>query len=133
MTVKQTLATLQRMGAEALPENKGYINRVQIPSSSSDRVYVVAQAKATGQWSCSCPAHIFQKGGTRKPCKHLQALGLGPAPAPKARKARRAVATVQTETRGTETVTLDVTADDVIRLAIQYPSNWHRCHSDRTN
>lgn len=24
---------------------------------------------------CSCPAWIFQKGGVRKPCKHLRALG----------------------------------------------------------
>lgn len=24
---------------------------------------------------CSCPAWIFQKGGVRKPCKHLRELG----------------------------------------------------------
>lgn len=24
---------------------------------------------------CSCPAWIYQKGGVRKPCKHLRALG----------------------------------------------------------
>lgn len=24
---------------------------------------------------CSCPAWIFQKGGERKPCKHLKGLG----------------------------------------------------------
>lgn len=24
---------------------------------------------------CSCPAWKYQKGGTRKPCKHLRALG----------------------------------------------------------
>ncbi len=24
---------------------------------------------------CSCPAWIYQRGGTRKPCKHLRELG----------------------------------------------------------
>jgi hypothetical protein len=27
---------------------------------------------------CSCPSWIFQRGGGRKPCKHLRALGYAP-------------------------------------------------------
>lgn len=31
---------------------------------------------------CSCPAWKFQKGGERKPCKHLKALGFKQVMAP---------------------------------------------------
>jgi len=34
------------------------------------------------QGRCSCPAWSFQKGGVRKPCKHLRALGFVEQPAP---------------------------------------------------
>ena len=26
---------------------------------------------------CSCPAWIFQRGGSRQPCKHLKQMGFG--------------------------------------------------------
>jgi hypothetical protein len=79
------LKTLSKMGATALPDTDGWQNRFQIRSSSSDRVYVVAQSRANGHWSCSCPASIYAKGGRRGACKHLRALGVSetaPAPAP---------------------------------------------------
>jgi hypothetical protein len=70
--MQQLLETLSRMGATALPETAGYSNRFQIASSSSNRVYVVAQRTATGAWGCSCPGAVHH--GQR--CKHLKSLGL---------------------------------------------------------
>ena len=32
---------------------------------------------------CSCPAWIYQRGGIRKPCKHLKAMGFTETSAPK--------------------------------------------------
>jgi hypothetical protein len=61
------------MDPRALPETDGYANRFQIASASSERVYVVAQRKTSGQWGCSCPGAIYHKSHT---CKHLRALGL---------------------------------------------------------
>ena len=115
MTTRELLATLKRMGAEALPENKGYSNRVQVPSRSDpDRVYVIAQSKATGHWSCSCPPFIFQKGphDQRKPCRHLQALGLIGEPAPKPRRVRR--------------------PRRPAGIPVEIASNWLCCRQDRT-
>jgi len=52
-----------------LPDNAQWRNRFEIPSSSSDRVYTVAQRKSDGSWGCSCPGWIRHKN-----CKHLKAL-----------------------------------------------------------
>lgn len=50
--------------------------RFDIPSSDGTKAYRVAQAQTSGQWQCSCPAWIYQKGpmAQRKPCKHLKAM-----------------------------------------------------------
>ena len=64
-------------GATKLPDAKGWVNRFEIPSESSDRVYVVAQrdpyggTATAGQWACSCPGWKRHRY-----CKHLRVLGL---------------------------------------------------------
>ena len=55
----------------ALPDNAQYINRFEIRSETSDRIYIVAQHKTGRWWSCSCPGWIRNRH-----CKHLRALGL---------------------------------------------------------
>lgn len=44
---------------------------VEVNSMTSSKVYRVDLTYGR----CSCPAWIYQKGGGRKPCKHLRALG----------------------------------------------------------
>jgi hypothetical protein len=58
-------------GAVRLPDNKQWVNRFEIESESSGRVYTIAQNRKKGHWGCSCPAWR-----TRRMCKHLKALGL---------------------------------------------------------
>lgn len=52
-----------------LPDNQQYTNRFEIISETSDRVYVIAQRKRSGQWCCSCPGWIRHRH-----CKHLDAI-----------------------------------------------------------
>jgi hypothetical protein len=54
-----------------LPDQGRWINRFEIKSESSNRVYVVSQDKNHRYWGCSCPGWI-----TRRYCKHLRALGI---------------------------------------------------------
>ena len=65
---------IQIPGGNALEDNAQYTNRFEIASSSSNRVYVVAQNKMTGEWSCSCPAWIIKKPGKERTCRHLRAI-----------------------------------------------------------
>ena len=58
-------------GAEMLPDNAQWTNRMQIKSESSGRLYTIAQNKSGRFWGCNCPGWIGHKK-----CKHLQALGL---------------------------------------------------------
>lgn len=44
---------------------------VEVNSMTSSKVYRVDLTYGR----CSCPAWIYQKGGGRKPCKHLRSLG----------------------------------------------------------
>ena len=53
-------------GAMSLPDNGQWINRFQIHSETSNRVYIIAQNRSSGKFGCSCPAYI-----TRRYCKHL--------------------------------------------------------------
>ncbi len=48
-----------------------WINKTEIKSASSDRLYIVSQHSVERFWACSCPAWK-----TRRKCKHLQQLGL---------------------------------------------------------
>lgn len=66
---KQYALALRDIGADPLPENAQWKNRMHIRSESSDRLYVVAQNKATKQWACSC------MGWKRwRTCKHLTTM-----------------------------------------------------------
>lgn len=57
-----------------LEETKTHRHRMEINSQSSDRVYTVAQAKASGEWQCSCPGWKFKRAGRERSCKHLRAM-----------------------------------------------------------
>jgi hypothetical protein len=48
-----------------------WINRVEIRSESSDRIYVVSQHATKRYWGCSCPGWRAHRR-----CKHLERLGL---------------------------------------------------------
>ncbi len=61
-------SSLELVG-DKLPDNAQYKNRFEIPSASSNRLYVIAQNKKTNQWSCSCPGWI-----RHRKCKHLTSL-----------------------------------------------------------
>lgn len=78
-----------------LEDNKTHRFRMEITSSSSDKMYIVAQAKYSNEWQCSCPGWIFKKKDKPRGCKHLRtmlpsleaidAMGIetaAPAPAP---------------------------------------------------
>ena len=54
-----------------LPDNRDYTNRFEIPSSSSNRDYVVAQHKQKRHWSCDCPGWKHWRH-----CHHLDAMSL---------------------------------------------------------
>jgi hypothetical protein len=57
--------------AVVLPDNKLWTNRFEIRSSSSNRVYIIAQNKTKGHFACSCPGWL-----SHRTCKHLKAIGL---------------------------------------------------------
>lgn len=56
---------------DRLPDSDQWVNRFEIKSESSDRVYVVSQNRAKRHWGCSCPGWR-----TRRTCKHLAAMAL---------------------------------------------------------
>ena len=76
MTVSITVAEklAEAMGGELLPDNKQYTNRFEIRSSSSDKLYVIAQRKSDEEWCCGCPGWVFKKKGLERNCKHLKTL-----------------------------------------------------------
>lgn len=60
-----TLIVKPRSGI-ALPDKGCWTNRFEIRSESSNRIYIVAQHKETGEWGCSCPGYC-----RHRKCKHL--------------------------------------------------------------
>ncbi len=54
-----------------LPNTNSWINRFEIHSETSNRIYVISQNKKRRHWGCSCPAYR-----TRRRCKHLEEIGL---------------------------------------------------------
>lgn len=60
---------LRESGLISLPDNDRYTNRFEIKSETSNRLYIIAQNKKTGQWSCACPGWIIHRK-----CKHLTSL-----------------------------------------------------------
>ena len=64
------LQIIKPTGAISLPDNNLWTERFQIRSESSNRVYIVAKNKQSGQFACSCPGYRRARHGVRK-CKHL--------------------------------------------------------------
>ena len=65
------LAIRTAIQEHGLPDKGQWVNRFEVRSESSDRVYVIAQHKTGRHWGCSCP------GWKRhRKCKHLTAVGL---------------------------------------------------------
>lgn len=58
-------------GSVALPDNQQWCNRFEIRSSSSNRVYIIAQNIKKRHWACGCPSWRRYRH-----CKHLNILGL---------------------------------------------------------
>lgn len=58
-------------GTVHLPDNGQWTNRFEIHSSSSSRIYIIAQNIKKRFWACSCPGWI-----SKRKCKHLENLGL---------------------------------------------------------
>jgi len=54
-----------------MAENNTWINRMEIRSETSDRIYVVSQHTTKRFWGCSCPGWR-----AHRKCKHLERLGL---------------------------------------------------------
>lgn len=68
--MNETMAVaLRNIGADPLPDNAAWKNRMNIRSESSARLYVIAQRKTDGVWACSC------FGWKRyRHCKHLTTM-----------------------------------------------------------
>lgn len=63
-----------QFGLTILEDNKTHMNRMEVRSESSNRLYVVSQAKASGEWQCSCPGWVMKRPGKPRGCKHLNAM-----------------------------------------------------------
>jgi hypothetical protein len=53
-----------------MTKNRDWSYRREVKSTSSNRTYIVAKNRTTGEWGCSCPGWIHHRT-----CKHLKALG----------------------------------------------------------
>ena len=55
-----------KIGSSVMPDNDQWTNRFTVKSSSSDKIYTVAQRRSDGTWGCDC------WGWKRhRHCKHL--------------------------------------------------------------
>ena len=59
-------AVATQIGGTLLPNTDLWINRFQIKSATSSRLYVIAQRRSDNVWGCSCPGWI-----NYRKCKHL--------------------------------------------------------------
>jgi hypothetical protein len=66
-----TLPVIRINQALRLPDNAQWTNRFDVRSSSSNRVYTIAQHKSGRYWGCSCPGWRGHRN-----CHHLKELGL---------------------------------------------------------
>lgn len=67
-------ALVKASGGALQEDNKTHTNRIEIRSESSNRLYIVAQARISGEWQCSCPGWVMKKAGKERGCKHLKAV-----------------------------------------------------------
>lgn len=69
--MKSTQVVLRVPPDTRLPDTDQWVNRFEIRSETSDRVYVVAQHRTKRHWGCECP------GWRRwRKCRHLAAMSL---------------------------------------------------------
>lgn len=54
-----------------MPAQEIWINKIEIASETSNRIYTVSQHRVKRHWACSCPGYR-----THRKCKHLESLGL---------------------------------------------------------
>ena len=67
MTDRATVELIaDQIGGTLLDDSDRWMNRFQIRSGSSDRLYVIAQQRADNVWGCSCPGWRHHRK-----CKHL--------------------------------------------------------------
>lgn len=59
------------LGSITLPDNDQWMNRFEIRSETSNRIYIISQNKSKKHWGCSCMAWKRYRY-----CKHLTAVGL---------------------------------------------------------
>jgi hypothetical protein len=59
----------RQIGSTVMDDNAQWTNRFEIKSSSSTRVYVVAQRRTDGVWGCGCPGWRHYRR-----CKHTTDL-----------------------------------------------------------
>lgn len=71
MALSKTPVVKLPKGVTVMPDNSQWTNRFEIKSSSSNRIYTIAQNKSKRFWGCSCPGWIHHRH-----CKHIKALGL---------------------------------------------------------
>jgi len=57
------------LDVQFLPDTKTHMNRIEIPSETSDNLYIVSQTKKNGIWQCACFG--FRR---HRNCKHLKAI-----------------------------------------------------------
>ena len=60
---------LKKLGAALLPDTDKHRFRMDIPSETSDSIYVVSQRISNGNFECGCKGWIFHRK-----CKHLTAI-----------------------------------------------------------
>lgn len=69
MSKKSLIAAIKKVAVNMLPDNVTHQFRFEIKSSSSNRLYIIAQAKKSKQWQCKCPGWIHHRT-----CKHLNSI-----------------------------------------------------------
>lgn len=66
---KALLIAANSIGADILPDNALWTNRLQIRSETSSRLYIVAQSISSGTFGCSCMGWKRHRN-----CKHLKVI-----------------------------------------------------------
>lgn len=66
-----SLPTLYVKRGTKLPDTDQWVNRFEVRSESSNRLYVISQNRLKRHWGCSCPGWR-----THRTCKHLKTLRL---------------------------------------------------------
>lgn len=59
----------QNNGIAFLPDSKTWVNRFEVESETSNRLYIIAKRANKNEWGCSCRGWIIHRN-----CKHLRAV-----------------------------------------------------------